>query len=126
MMQMQIQDYWSKSREDQEYVQMCTEAQAGHGKSGVWRVRGIIITDGLDYCGCVHCEGHRGKREHLNVDEIVCCGHKHAADNAGNRVCSNEGAWDSEWSWGNGPFISQVETFGNTEADIERYRRIIQ
>ncbi len=123
--EMHIQDYWSKSLKEQGDIQHFSETKTGHG-TGAWLVRGIIEVDGKYFCDCEHCEGHNGEKEQYDVEEVVCSASNKAAENAASRVCHNEGAWDSEWVWVNGPFVEQLETFGNTVADIERYRRMIQ
>lgn len=125
MIQMEIQDYWNLSLKKQQCIQNFSETKTGHG-TGAWHVRGIIITNGIEFCECEHCEGHEGEQEHLNVDEIVCSEYNEVADKAASTGCNKEGFWESEWTWQDGPFITPVKTFGNTEADIERYRKMIQ
>lgn len=118
-----LREYWSKPRVAQDSIRRFVGAVVAHGLPA-WRVRGIVVTDGVTYCDCENCNGHPGNEEHLNVDVIVSCPFERASCVAADRVLDAEGFCDSEIDrWGDGPFIEAAESFGNVEADIEMLRR---
>lgn len=116
--------YWTDKPERQKVIRGVANATALHGMP-VWRVRGIVVTDGVSYCDCESCNGHPGNEEHLNADVIVSCSFKDASAMAADRVLDEDGFWDSEMDrWSDGPLIESVAVIGNTESDIAHFRRM--